>query len=103
MDIPLTVRKLIGLRKFGPITLKRGMITDDTLWDWYRNIVTGRARPPQRQRRSSRTNSATTCCGGTSRTRGPTRSKARRSRPRGNEVAIESIELIVEDITLEVA
>ena len=25
-DIPLTVRKLIGLRKFGPITLKRGMV-----------------------------------------------------------------------------
>ena len=26
VDIPLTTRKLPGLRKFGPITLKRGMV-----------------------------------------------------------------------------
>lgn len=41
MDIPLTVRKLIGLRKYSPITLKRGMIADKTLWDWYGRISVG--------------------------------------------------------------
>src|SRR5262249_16470721 len=42
MDIPLTNRRLPGLRKFGPISLSRGMVHDATLWDWYRNIVNGK-------------------------------------------------------------
>jgi phage tail-like protein len=40
-DIPLTVRKLPGLRKYMNVTLKRGYTEDDQLWAWYRNIVNG--------------------------------------------------------------
>ena len=35
------VRKLPGLRKFGVITLKRGYTKDSTLWDWYAQVATG--------------------------------------------------------------
>lgn len=40
-DIQQNVRKLPGMRKFGPITLKRGYIKDATLWNWYQNIANG--------------------------------------------------------------
>src|SRR5215510_8212257 len=36
------VRKLMGLRKYTNITLKRGYTQDRALWQWYRNIVSGR-------------------------------------------------------------
>lgn len=102
VDRPLTVRKLIGLRSFGPITLKRGMVSDPTLWDWYRNIVTGE---PDRRNGSVilqdeqhidvlRWNFENAW---PNKIEGPSLNAA------GNEVAIESIELVVEDITLEVA
>jgi len=30
----ITVRKMPGLKKFGPVTLKRGIIGDLALWNW---------------------------------------------------------------------
>jgi phage tail-like protein len=41
-----TVRKLPGLRKYGNVTLKRGYTLNRELWDWYANIVNGN---PQRR------------------------------------------------------
>jgi phage tail-like protein len=40
-DLPLTVRKLMTLRKYTNIVLKRGYTTNDELWAWYRNIANG--------------------------------------------------------------
>src|SRR5438034_1100246 len=40
-DLPLTPRKLMGLRKYGNITLKRGYTPNRELWNWYQNIVNG--------------------------------------------------------------
>ena len=40
-DIPLTVRKLMALRKYPNIVMKRGYTTNDELWTWYRNISNG--------------------------------------------------------------
>src|SRR5262245_59744709 len=40
-DLPLTVRKLVGLRKYTNIMLKRGYTTNGELWAWYRNIANG--------------------------------------------------------------
>jgi phage tail-like protein len=102
VDVPLTARKLPGLRKSGPITLKRGVIKDSSLWDWYRNIATGTAdrrngtvvlMDEQRQDvlRWHFEN------GWPNKIEGPSLKAA------GNEVAVESIEIIIEDITLEVA
>lgn len=40
-DVANTVRKLVGLRKYANITLKRGYIQDNALWQWYQNIADG--------------------------------------------------------------
>jgi phage tail-like protein len=40
-DTWLSVRKLPGLRKYSNITLKRGITTNEDLWDWYLNILNG--------------------------------------------------------------
>ncbi len=36
------VRKLVGLRKFNHITLKRGYTKNRELWDWYGKIAVGK-------------------------------------------------------------
>jgi len=102
VDIPLTNRKLPGLRKFGPISLSRGMVKDATLWDWYRNIVNG--KPDRRngtvvlmdEQRSDvlRWNFESAW---------PNKMQVSDFKASGNEVAVETIELIVENITLEAA
>lgn len=38
----MLVRKLLGLRKFSTITLKRGFTTDRRLFDWYKSIADGK-------------------------------------------------------------
>src|SRR5574337_770053 len=46
-DKNLNVRKLMGLRKYTPIVLKRGYTQDKGLWDWRQRIIDG-----QRERHS---------------------------------------------------
>lgn len=40
-DVARTVRKLVGLQTYGNVTLKRGYTPNRELWDWYTNIVNG--------------------------------------------------------------
>ena len=40
-DIPLSVRKLTGLRKVNNISLKRGTTESQDLSNWYKNILNG--------------------------------------------------------------
>jgi phage tail-like protein len=40
-DLNPSVRKLTGLTKQNNVTLKRGITTDTSLWDWRQNIVNG--------------------------------------------------------------
>ena len=40
-DVARTPRKLIGLQTYGNITLKRGYTPNRELWTWYTNIVNG--------------------------------------------------------------
>ena len=40
-DTANTVRKLVGLRKYSNITMKRGYLKDDTMWRWFTNIANG--------------------------------------------------------------
>jgi phage tail-like protein len=39
-----TVRKLVGLRKFSNITLKRGYTSDLSLWNWFDSVAQGNLR-----------------------------------------------------------
>lgn len=99
-DIPLTVRKLIGLRKYTNITLKRGFTQDKSLWEWHKNIVNGIA---------DRRNGAIVLMdeerkdvltwkfegGWINKIEGPS------LKATGNEVAMESIEIVHEGLTIE--
>ena len=40
-DVGNTVRKLTGLNTYGNVTLRRGYTPNRELWDWYTNIVNG--------------------------------------------------------------
>src|SRR5690349_19804123 len=40
-DLQSNVRKLMGLRKYTNLTLKRGYTQDKTLWQWYTNVMNG--------------------------------------------------------------
>ena len=40
-DMQPNVRRLPGLRKYSNITLKRGYTQDTSLWEWYQNIANG--------------------------------------------------------------
>ena len=40
-DAFMSPRKLIGLRTFGTVTLRRGVTASTVLWDWYARIVNG--------------------------------------------------------------
>jgi len=102
VDIPLTPRKLIGQRTFGPITLKRGVVHDDTLWDGYRSIAAGS---------NGRRNGSvvlqdelhTDVLRWNFENAWPNKIEGPTLNASGNEVAVESVELVVEDIILEVA
>lgn len=37
-----SVRKLTGLRKYANLMFKRGYIQDNSFWDWYKQIADGR-------------------------------------------------------------
>ena len=98
------VRKLTGLRKFHtPITLKRGFLKDSTFWDWYSAVATGAS--------NARRNFVIVLCDETqtdvlyfqcsngflNKVEGPHMTAS------GNEVAIESAEIITESISIKLA
>ena len=39
-----SVRKLTGMNKYGPITLKRGFTDDHELWDWRKKVIDGKTQ-----------------------------------------------------------
>lgn len=99
-DRALTVRKLVGLRKYSNVTLKRGYTESAELWEWYRNIQNG---APDRRNGSIilmdeerndvlRWNVENAWIN---------KIDAPEMNASGNEVAIETIELVHEGLTLE--
>jgi len=38
---PMHVRKLTGMNKFSPVTLKRGITDSVTLWSWRQTVIDG--------------------------------------------------------------
>jgi phage tail-like protein len=101
-DVQPNVRKLPGLQKLGPLTLKRGQTRDQSLWIWHQNIANG--QPDRRNVTIVLMNEA----------REPVLSWHAENawlrkidgpsfKASGNEVAIESVELVHEGLTMEVA
>ncbi|HEY4943554.1 MAG TPA: phage tail protein [Rhizomicrobium sp.] len=100
-DMQNSVRKLVGLRKNSNITLKRGYTLDDAMWKWNANILNGvadrrnvtivlmdEARKPVMRWHAENA--------WLNKVEGPSLKAS------GNEVAIESVELVHEGLTLEI-
>lgn len=100
-DLQQNVRKLTGLRKYSNITLKRGYTQDQSLWRWYGNIVNGQ---------SDRRNVTIVLM---NEARQPVlrwhaenawvnKIEAPSFKAAGNEIAMESVELVHEGLTIDV-
>jgi phage tail-like protein len=97
------VRKLIGLRKYSVITLKRGYTKNGALWDWYSDVATG--KPTARRDGTIVLQDETHTDvlyfhftnGFLNKIMGPDFKGA------GNEVAIEHAEIVVENVTIKLA
>jgi len=99
-DPQQNVRKLPGLRKYTNITLKRGYTQDKALWRWYSNIVNG--QPDRRNVTIILMNEARSPVlrwhaenAWINKIEGPTFKAA------GNEIAMESVEIVHEGLTIE--
>lgn len=100
IDVQQNVRKLPGLRKYSNITLKRGYTQDKSLWRWYGNIVNG--QPDRRDVTIVLLNEARQPVlrwhaesAWINKIEGPSLKAA------GNEIAMESVELVHEGLTIE--
>jgi phage tail-like protein len=99
-DLQQNVRKLVGLRKYSNLTFKRGYTQDATLWNWYTNIMNG--QPDRRNVTIVLLNEARTEVmrwhaenAWINKIEGPSLKAS------GNEVAMESMELVHEGLTFE--
>jgi phage tail-like protein len=99
-DVQSNVRKLIGMRKYTNLTLKRGYTPDKSLWQWYTNIVNGIADRRnvtitlmnERREPVLRWHAENAWI---NKIEGPS------FKASGNDVAMESLELVHEGLTLE--
>jgi phage tail-like protein len=101
-DVPLTVRKLVGLHKLTNIKLMRGYTKDLALWAWHVNLTNGvqdrrnvTITLRNEQRQAVMRWHAENCW--IKKIEGPTFKGA------GNEVAMESVEIIHEGLVAELA
>jgi len=95
------VRKLVGLRKYSNITLKRGYTTDTSLWQWYTSAVNG--TPDRRNVTVVLMNESRQPVlrwhaenAWVNKIEGPS------FKATGNEVAMESVEIVHEGLSIEV-
>jgi phage tail-like protein len=100
-DTVNSVRKLVGLRKYNTVTLKRGYTKNSTLWDMYAATATGKP--------TARRNGAIVLRDETQKdvlsfhfTGGfINKVEGVHMLASGNEVAIESAELVIETLTMK--
>jgi phage tail-like protein len=104
-DVALTVRKLPGLKKFGNVTLKRGIVPAEAgngLFDWYNTIQAGKV-----QRRavtiSLLNEERKPVMSWKVRDAWPVKIEGPGLNATGNEIAIESVELAHEGVEVQVA
>jgi len=96
----ITVRKLPGLKKFGNLTFKRGFTKDKGLWDWRKLVLEGKTERHsgsvtllnEARRASVRWNFVEAW---------PRKLDGPAFNAKTNEVAIETLEIVVEGIEVE--
>jgi phage tail-like protein len=100
-DLQNNVRKLTGLRKYMPLMFKRGYAQNDVLWRWFKNIADG--ADDRRNGTVILLNEAHHAVlswhfvnAWINKIEGPSLNAT------GNQVAIESMELMHEGVTMEV-
>jgi phage tail-like protein len=99
-DMQHNVRKLVGLRKYANLTLKRGYTLDNTLWAWFANIVNG--QPDRRNVTIVLMNEAREpVLRWHAENAWPNKIEASGFKATGNEIAMESVELVHEGLILE--
>jgi phage tail-like protein len=99
-DLQPNVRKLVGLRKYTNITLKRGYTQDKSLWQWYGNIHNG--LPDRRNVTIILMNEQhAPVLRWHAENAWINKIEAPSFKASGNEVAIESVELVHEGLTIE--
>ena len=99
-DMQSNVRKLVGLRKYANVTLKRGYTQDKSLWQWYGNIVNGTA--DRRNVTIVLMNEAhQPVLRWHAENAWVNKIEAPSFKAAGNEVAMESVELVHEGLTIE--
>lgn len=99
-DLQNNVRKLVGLRKYSNITLKRGYTQDKSLWQWYMNISNG--IPDRRNVTITLLNEEhVAVLRWHAENAWLNKIEAPSFKASGNEVAIESVELVHEGLTIE--
>jgi phage tail-like protein len=95
-----TVRKLPGLKKFANITLKRGYTADKNLWQWRKKVMDGKT-----ERQSGaivlQNEARQTALRWTFREGWPNKWDGPTFNAKNNEVAIETMEIAVEDLALD--
>lgn len=104
-DVALTVRKIPGLRKFGNVTLKRGILPAETgtgLFDWYNSIQAGTVsrRPVTVSLLNEERQPVMTW---NIRDAWPVKVEGPALNATGNEIAIESVEFANEGVDVIVA
>ena len=99
-DDPTHLRKLAGLQKFTNITLKRGITTDQDLWKWRKMVIDGKIKEARKSGQiillddeGKETAEWTFKEAWPSKWTGPGLNAT------ANEVAIDTVELTIEDAT----
>ena len=86
------------MTKYSNIALKWGLTDDRELYDWHREAVKGDVQRKNGSIVAARPRAARRSCAGTSSTPGRRSATARTSTPKGNDVAIETLELAHEGV-----
>lgn len=102
-DVPLNVRKLPGLRTYANISLKRGITPNDELFRWYAQVING--APINTIRRNGSVvlmnEAREDVMRWNFRDAWPNKYEGPTLNASGNEVAIETIEIVHEGLTVE--
>ena len=100
---PFSVTKMPGLKKFGSVTLKRGVFqADDKFWDWLNKIKLNTIkRVPLTITLLDEAGSPTMVW--TLQNAWPTKITGTDLKPHGNEVAVDTIEIAHEGLTASIA